>query len=354
MSTRAENDSNLQTQISDLKTKFESFVPRLTYKVVSSLPTVDILNDVLYLVPADSTGSQSVYDEYIYIDGNWELIGTTATTQAITVDSALSETSTNPVQNKVITAELKKMGNTNVTYFAINALNKAKGTSIELVKGEDNTQKIMDALDVGDSFLSLFHNDSSMDRFGIDASIGTRIIELHITKVLDANGRSNYCIAIAFMNTGVVLNRTNYGGTLSAWVPNIDSALSSTSTNPVQNKVVAAEISTLKSKAYSQEITGYTIKSTSYYKDPGVTKNLYKKNGIAFINLQVQCLRPSDGNRVFITGLPPAAISLYFEARSDNDVNELNVSINTSGELLLADGTQNAIYRIAFSYPIDD
>jgi hypothetical protein len=81
---------------------------------------------------------------------------------------------------------------------------------------------------------------------------------------------------------------------------------------------------------------------------------MYKKNGIAFVNLQVQCLRPSDGDWVFISGLPPAAISLYFEARSDNDVNELNVSINTSGELLLADGTQNAIYRIAFSYPIDD
>jgi hypothetical protein len=354
MSTRAESDSSLQSQISDLKTKFESFVPGLTYKVVSSLPTADILNDVIYLVPADSTGSQNVYEEYIYIDGSWELIGTTATTQAITVDSALSETSTNPVQNKIIAAELKKMGNTNVTYYAINTLNKAKGTSIELVKGEDNTPKIMDALDVGDSFLSLFHNDSSMDRFGIDASIGNRITELHITKVLDANGRSNYCVATAFMNTGVVLNRTNYGGTLSAWVPNIDSALSSTSINPVQNKVIAAEISTLKSKAYSQEITGYTVKNSSYYKDPGVTKNMYKKNGVAFVNLQVQCLTPSDGNRVFITGLPPAAISLYFEVRSDNDVNELSVSINTSGELLLADGTQNAIYRIAFSYPIDD
>ena len=107
---RLVGDSNLQTQISDLKTKFESFVPGLTYKVVSALPTADILNDVIYLVPADSTGSQSVYDEYIYIDGNWELIGTTATTQAITVDSALSETSTNPVQNKVITTELKNMG----------------------------------------------------------------------------------------------------------------------------------------------------------------------------------------------------------------------------------------------------
>lgn len=107
MSIRAENDSSLQTQISDLKTKFESFVPGLTYKVVSSLPTADISNDVIYLVPAGNSESGNVYNEYLYIGGNWELIGTTATTQAITVDSALSSTSTNPVQNKVINEALR-------------------------------------------------------------------------------------------------------------------------------------------------------------------------------------------------------------------------------------------------------
>ena len=106
-STRAENDSNLQSQISDLKTKFESFVPGLTYKVVSSLPTADILTDVIYLVLAENRENRNVYNEYLYIDDSWELIGTTATTQAITVDSALSSTSTNPVQNKVINEALR-------------------------------------------------------------------------------------------------------------------------------------------------------------------------------------------------------------------------------------------------------
>jgi hypothetical protein len=475
MSTRAENDSSLQSQISDLKTKFESFVPGLTYKVVSALPTADILNDVIYLVPAGSSESGNVYNEYLYIGGNWELIGTTATTQAITVDYALSSTSTNPVQNKVITEELKNMGKVytslaelgltaNATIDdVIGALkegetalistneftnykngmfpNQCTNDQYAVIKVEKESgskvflewrQKEGNAYAIGGlNSSNKFTNWNNLVRFKKDGfaddsivCIGDTVSSDGVIQTLANLGLSN---DIMTWNTGVyrvshvsgltglpsdVTNaspgfrlehhnikkwggnhnpyNSNYGSRISIFYgekgdvytryqesgaksvkeggvytvdtgwrkvlteANIDSALSSTSTNPVQNKVIAAEISTLKSKAYSQEITGYTVKNSSYYKDPGVTKNMYKKNGIAFVNLQVQCLRPSDGDSVFISGLPPAAISLYFEARSDNDVNELNVSINTSGELLLADGTQNAIYRIAFSYPIDD
>jgi hypothetical protein len=446
---RLAGDSNLQTQISDLKTKFESFVPGLTYKVVSALPTADMLNDVIYLVPADSTGSQNVYDEYIYIDGNWELIGTTATTQAIKVDSALSATSTNPVQNKVITEELKNMGkvytslaelgltadatiedvvnalkngesflapvNTFTNYETIfpnripsdqwNKIHIIKGTSLpnshircfsqsgarEYLANINNTN-VVGWNDVSGTYIDI--SDSIIEKLGTEilkypvgkyrinsTATGNKFTDLPSNEMKSglieingtAVGKSPFtdawvCRMYKFETlTGSLIytRRLNSGATAgqidldTGWrkvltEANIDSALSSTSTNPVQNKVIAAEISTLKSKAYSQEITGYTVKNSSYYKDPGVTKNMYKKNGVAFVNLQVQCVSPSDGNRVFITGLPPAAISLYFEARSDNDVNELNVSINTLGELLLADGTQNAIYRIAFSYPIYD
>lgn len=47
-------------------------------------------------------------DEYVYTDsGNWEHIGTTA----VTIDSVLSTTSENPVQNKVITNALGNKAN---------------------------------------------------------------------------------------------------------------------------------------------------------------------------------------------------------------------------------------------------
>lgn len=115
--TRAAADEQLQLQVTDLKTKFESFVPGLTYKVVAQLPTENILSDVIYMVPAGTQGENQVYDEYLYIDNVWELIGSTATTQAITVDQALSSTSENPVQNKTIFQALEKKLDINATKF---------------------------------------------------------------------------------------------------------------------------------------------------------------------------------------------------------------------------------------------
>lgn len=115
--TRAAADEQLQLQVTDLKTKFESFVPGLTYKVVAQLPTENILSDVIYMVPAGTQGENQVYDEYLYIEGVWELIGSTATTQAITVDQALSSTSKNPVQNKVIYQELVEKLDVNAAKF---------------------------------------------------------------------------------------------------------------------------------------------------------------------------------------------------------------------------------------------
>lgn len=120
--TRAAADEQLQLQVTDLKTKFESFVPGLTYKVVAQLPTENILSDVIYMVPAGTQGENQVYDEYLYIEGVWELIGSTATTQAITVDQALSSTSENPVQNKVISAALAEKLGTDGTAESANRL----------------------------------------------------------------------------------------------------------------------------------------------------------------------------------------------------------------------------------------
>ncbi|MCH5149866.1 MAG: hypothetical protein J1G30_04285 [Spirochaetales bacterium] len=79
-SERTIGDDKLQTQLADLRTKFEGFVPGLTYKVVTSLPTEGILADVMYLVPAGVQAEHQIYDEYLYIGGKWELLGSTATT----------------------------------------------------------------------------------------------------------------------------------------------------------------------------------------------------------------------------------------------------------------------------------
>ena len=69
--TKAETYS--QEEIDELLSK------RLTFKVVSELPADDIVLSTIYLVRKGSGGGKASdkYDEYIYSDGEWELIGDT-------------------------------------------------------------------------------------------------------------------------------------------------------------------------------------------------------------------------------------------------------------------------------------
>lgn len=69
-------------------------------KVVTELPQENISTNTLYLLKqADGTCA-----EYLYIDSKWEQIGSTQTR----IDTELSSTSENPVQNKVIKEALDK------------------------------------------------------------------------------------------------------------------------------------------------------------------------------------------------------------------------------------------------------
>ena len=49
----------------------------LNILVVQTLPTQDISTTTIYLVPKQGTGTNDIYNEYIYVNNAWELIGTT-------------------------------------------------------------------------------------------------------------------------------------------------------------------------------------------------------------------------------------------------------------------------------------
>lgn len=52
-------------------------VASLTLAVVSTLPDHDISTSTIYLVPKSVPGVDDVYDEYVYVNSNWEHIGST-------------------------------------------------------------------------------------------------------------------------------------------------------------------------------------------------------------------------------------------------------------------------------------
>lgn len=73
---------NLSTLSNNVYTKAQvdyliNEIPKFDIEIVQSLPTQDISETTIYLLPLQDGEVGNGYEEYIYINNNWELIGTT-------------------------------------------------------------------------------------------------------------------------------------------------------------------------------------------------------------------------------------------------------------------------------------
>lgn len=164
------------TQAADRYTKEEtnelvSKIPKFAIEVVAELPTENISTTTVYLKTGSKSDPDNIYDEYIYVNSKWELLGTqkidltnfytkeeindllnnkvdkvsgktlssndyttaeknklagiaTGANKTI-VDAALSSTSTNPVQNQAVNSKCVDIDNCIVT----NLIDTSKITS---------------------------------------------------------------------------------------------------------------------------------------------------------------------------------------------------------------------------------
>ena len=55
-----------------------SAISTLSFEVKQTKPVSDIKTNVIYLIPKSDTAAENFYDEWIYINNSWELIGSTA------------------------------------------------------------------------------------------------------------------------------------------------------------------------------------------------------------------------------------------------------------------------------------
>lgn len=110
------------------------------YKVVTDFPTSNIDATKIYLMLTSSTADKNVYAEYIYTGdttaaydaSKWEKLGEAQT--SIIVDTALSTSSTNPVQNKIVTAHINTI-QTNLTTHINNKKNPHEVTKVQVGLG---------------------------------------------------------------------------------------------------------------------------------------------------------------------------------------------------------------------------
>ena len=59
------------------KQEINSLISTGGFEVVQTLPQSNIRNNIIYLVPSTSGETGDIYDEYIYVNGSWESLGTT-------------------------------------------------------------------------------------------------------------------------------------------------------------------------------------------------------------------------------------------------------------------------------------
>lgn len=124
------------------------------FKIVSELPTNDILEKVIYLVPnGNEESDNNYYDEYMYIDSKWEIIGNTLIKGEPGKDATINGVNTlTIVQGKNIILEqegnvltISSTGNGGTNYIAGNGINISNDTiSVKISKKEDNATGVLD------------------------------------------------------------------------------------------------------------------------------------------------------------------------------------------------------------------
>lgn len=105
------NGKTLETTIEEIESSFDNYYDKdtvntmlgdlssLNILVVETLPATDISTSTIYLKPNTQSGTDNIYDEYIYVNNKWEIIGSTAVDLSnfydkTTIDTKLADKAT--------------------------------------------------------------------------------------------------------------------------------------------------------------------------------------------------------------------------------------------------------------------
>lgn len=81
------------------------------FQVVNVLPTENISTSTIYLVPSTTPGEENIYDEYIYVNGNWEHIGSTTVDLSDYVTKTFFNQNVGDATKNYIATQLAKVHN---------------------------------------------------------------------------------------------------------------------------------------------------------------------------------------------------------------------------------------------------
>lgn len=328
-------------------------------------------------VTAEATLTEGTQIGKITIDGT-EIILYAPT---ITVDSELSETSTNPVQNKVVNAALENKMDKSLESLAKYELGKT-GT-LTFTTTEEMTELIASYASIMNNNFTLAFNSILMctqfknylSTSNIDCDLLTDYKAIYfvngsaetnnlptgfgggilLNSTAGSTSAANYQYVIDFTN-GKQYFRKYYQGAWTDWQETnsgitIDSALSDTSVNPVQNKIITAKLNEV-----FQSVSEGKNKIAAAITDKGITTAADATFQVMADNIGKISVSSGEvsGNN-FRTGISMNVI-LNFQEVTWNVTTDPNPSVSASfGEAIVTNwnGGSNIGVNIFTVYPID-
>ena len=244
----------------ELDSKFDALVG-FTTLVVNSLPVTG-QNGIMYLLPSDeSTESNNIYDEYIWVSDKFEKIGSTKTT--VDLSGYVTQTEMNTqlankantnhthdiaslpdetdmlghMENDFYTALDTKADKTTATTSANGLLSKEDKSKLDGIATEANKTVV-------DSSLSTSSTNPVQNKVvkgALDSKAGTSIATTSANGLMSSSDKTKL--------DGIATGATKV---------TVDSSLSSSSTNPVQNKVVNSALNGKANSSHSHSISNIT------------------------------------------------------------------------------------------------
>ena len=282
---------------------------------------------------------------------------------SVTVDSALSTTSENPVQNKVVTAELNKKIETlddesqapDVVNFDLDSelsLTSVKGVQNKAIAEEfqkyaNGTKVVAKATEANTATTASNAEKANGHTVGTDVPSNAvftdtvyddSTVKTSIQNIVNGTTQVGNATKATQDAQGNVINETYAKKTEVPQGTVVDDALSSTSTNPVQNKVVKAEFdkvnSNLSALGKCKNLLKPTLQTTTQ-RDVTCTNNgdgTYTLNGTAdvdrffFIQTITDLAKRTTNKDYKLIGCPANGANSKYDLRY-----EINGSVNNGG-----------------------
>lgn len=200
-------------------------ITSLSFEVVQTKPTQNIKTNVIYLIPNGQSGTDNIYDEWIYVNNKWELIGSTA------IDlSQYAKKSELPTKTSDLTNDSGFLTQHQDISGKEDKSNKSDDFSFDLTPTAAERSKYPTIARLKEFLTDTYYDADEVDELIPDTSGKVDKVE--------GKGLSTNDYTDAEKNK---LGGIETGATKTV----VDSALSASSTNPVQNKVIKEALDNL-------------------------------------------------------------------------------------------------------------